>query len=119
MVTTTNQPLQVYSIVQEYSLTQEILRKVTPAESELLADPAIQAKIKFRCVLISVQYTTSSSSLCNCCRFGGEHFPPFILFKIFTSMNAADTGLGRGGVKYISGKRMIRPASEVLIQVGV
>ena len=35
---------------QEYSLTQEILRKVTPVEAQLLVDPAIQAKIKFRWV---------------------------------------------------------------------
>ena len=34
--------------MQEYSLTREIIRKVSPIEAELLTDPAIQAKIKFR-----------------------------------------------------------------------
>jgi len=57
---------------------------VSPSEAELLKDPAIQARVKFR--------------------FGGTEFPPTILFKVFVS--------SRGGVQYISGKRMIRPASE-------
>ena len=34
--------------VQEHSLTQEVLRKVSPTEAELLKDPTIKAKVKFR-----------------------------------------------------------------------
>ena len=40
-------------------------------------------------------------------RFGGTEFPPMIYFKIFTSMS---NGMA---IKYLSGKRMIQPASEV------
>ena len=42
-------------------------------------------------------------------RFGGERFPPIIMFKIFISSAAS-------GVKYLSGKKMIRPASDVCTQ---
>ena len=40
-------------------------------------------------------------------RFGGEEFPPLIFFKIYTH-----TAEGKG-VKYISGRKMIKPATEV------
>ena len=84
-------------------------------------------------------------------RFSGEVFPPFIVFKIFTSMSSRERdgernrerdgekrpasegeeprrdkpGAGtsadsaetstakRSGIKYISGRRMIRPSSKV------
>lgn len=39
-------------------------------------------------------------------RFGGDKFPPIILFKIFISGRTT-------GVKYLSGKKMIQPASNV------
>lgn len=85
-----------------------------------------------------------------CCwliRFGGDAFPPFVVFKIFTSMSSRERNRERGsskgqgpvesgnkggimssssvgdhssasadktsGIKYISGRRMIRPDSEV------
>ncbi len=70
-------------------MTYEVLRRLSPLEAELLKDPTIKAKIKFR--------------------FCGPQFPPFILFKIFTSTQNAS----HGGVCYISGKKMIKPASEV------
>ena len=42
-------------------------------------------------------------------RFGGFEFPPNIYFKIYT-------GTGQGsGVRYVSGKKMIKPASEVIL----
>lgn len=33
---------------QEHSLTGDIIRKVCPAEAELLRDPTMKAKLKFR-----------------------------------------------------------------------
>ena len=68
-----------------------MLRKLSPLEAELLKDPTLKARIKFR--------------------FGGTQFPPLILFKVFTSTQSA----GHGGVCYFSGKRMIKPASEVSV----
>ncbi|CAI8019507.1 Putative uncharacterized protein CXorf58 [Geodia barretti] len=64
----------------ERSLTNDVIRKVCPTEAELLKDPTMKTKIKFR--------------------FGGERFPPTIMFKIFISSTAAATG-----VKYLSGKK--------------
>ena len=40
-------------------------------------------------------------------RFGGAEFPPIIMFKIFIHS-------GGQGVKYYCGKKVIKPASEVL-----
>ena len=45
-------------------------------------------------------------------RFGGDRFPPVILFKVFTSTTRNAGGVSVGGVQYISGRRLIRPASE-------
>jgi len=69
----------------EHSLTHEVLRKVSPSEASLLQDPVFQPIVKFR--------------------FAGSEFPPYIVFKVYLQ----NTG---GGLKYLSGKRMIRPASE-------
>ena len=41
------------------------------------------------------------------CRFGGAEFPPLIMFKIFIHS-------GGQGVKYYCGKKVIKPASEVI-----
>ncbi|PVD18639.1 hypothetical protein C0Q70_21189 [Pomacea canaliculata] len=71
----------------ESSLSGEILRKVCPREAELLCDKSFQIKVRFR--------------------FGGSEFPPIIFFKIFYH-----TDKGGQSVKYISGRKMIRPASE-------
>lgn len=43
-------------------------------------------------------------------RFGGQEFPPMIFFKIFIHTEGK-------GVKYLSGKRVIKPASEVCMTV--
>lgn len=40
------------------------------------------------------------------CRFAGEEFPPFVLFKVFIQTNGK-------GVKYLCGKKIIKPASLV------
>uniref|UniRef100_A0A0B6ZF76 Uncharacterized protein n=1 Tax=Arion vulgaris TaxID=1028688 RepID=A0A0B6ZF76_9EUPU len=69
----------------EYSLSYEILRKVIPREAQLLNDKSQQVKIRFR--------------------FGGEEFPPMIFFKIFIHHAGQK-------VKYLSGRKMIRPATE-------
>ena len=39
-------------------------------------------------------------------RFGGTTFPPTVLFKVFIGMRGK-------GVKYINGKKMIKPSTEV------
>ncbi|KAM4044508.1 LOW QUALITY PROTEIN: uncharacterized protein CXorf58 homolog [Anomaloglossus baeobatrachus] len=65
--------------------TYEILKKVSPLEAELLRDPGMQCKVRFR--------------------FAGYEFPPFIVFKIFHSA-------GGHGSRYITGKRIIIPSSE-------
>lgn len=69
----------------ENSLSYEILRKVSPKEADFLADKSQQVRVRFR--------------------FGGEEFPPMIFFKIFIHSQAQK-------VKYMSGRKMIRPASE-------
>ena len=48
-------------------------------------------------------------------RFGGSAFPPIVLFKVFIGMRGQ-------GVKYINGKKMIKPSTEVspaLVRVGL
>lgn len=69
----------------EHSLTKEVIRKISPTEAQLLNDPTCNAKIRFR--------------------FGGTEYPPMILFKVFIKC-------GENGVKYYSGKKMIRAASK-------
>ncbi|XP_075710172.1 uncharacterized protein CXorf58 homolog isoform X2 [Rhinoderma darwinii] len=65
--------------------TYEILKKVSPLEAELLKDPGMHCKVRFR--------------------FAGFEFPPFIVFKIFHTS-------GGHGSQYITGKRIIIPSSE-------
>ncbi|XP_019384009.1 PREDICTED: putative uncharacterized protein CXorf58 homolog, partial [Crocodylus porosus] len=69
----------------ECCVTHEIVKRVSPLEAELIKDPSMQYKVRFR--------------------FAGHEFPPFIVFKIFHHTE------GRGS-KYISGKRIIIPSSE-------
>lgn len=69
----------------EHSLTYEVLRKVIPAEAQLLKDPSVKARVRFR--------------------FAGSEFPPIVLFKIYTHTEGS-------GLRYLSGKKCIRPASE-------
>ncbi|XP_008270675.1 uncharacterized protein CXorf58 homolog isoform X2 [Oryctolagus cuniculus] len=69
----------------EYRVTHEILKKVSPSEAELVKDPTMKCKVRFR--------------------FSGETFPPFIVFKIFHHTEGH-------GCKYFSGKNMLKPCSE-------
>ncbi|KAI8853530.1 hypothetical protein BC829DRAFT_486837 [Chytridium lagenaria] len=66
----------------ERSLTFEILRKLAPKEAELLKDPTVQVRVRFR--------------------FAGTSWPPKIQYKIFTKGN---------NVHYFSGLRIIKPGS--------
>ena len=81
-------------------MTHEILRKLSPKEAELLQDPALNAIVRFR----YIYYTDHMIYLFILNRLGGSQFPPIVMFKIFISSQT---------VRYISGKNMIRPTSEV------
>ncbi|KAL8190332.1 UNVERIFIED_CONTAM: hypothetical protein K2H54_048664 [Gekko kuhli] len=72
----------------EHCISRDILKRVSPLEAELLKDPSILCKVRFR--------------------FAGSNFPPFIVFKIFCIS-------GGQGSKYISGKTIITPRSEAAI----
>ncbi|XP_054551785.1 uncharacterized protein CXorf58 homolog isoform X2 [Talpa occidentalis] len=69
----------------EFYATHEILKKVSPSEAELIKDPSMKHKIRFR--------------------FSGEKFPPYIVFKIFLHTE------GRG-YKYFSGKNLLKSSIE-------
>ncbi|KAM7044882.1 uncharacterized protein CXorf58 homolog [Molossus nigricans] len=71
----------------EYCVTHEILKNVSPLEAELVKDPSMKCKVRFR--------------------FNGETFPPLIMFKIFLHT-------GGHGYKYFSGKNMIQSSSKAL-----
>ncbi|CAF1477961.1 unnamed protein product [Rotaria sordida] len=65
----------------EHALSNDILRRLSPREAELLRDRSISAKVKFR--------------------FGGVEFPPVIYFKIYVrNFNGALP-------KYVNGKTII------------
>ncbi|XP_062940599.1 uncharacterized protein CXorf58 homolog [Cynocephalus volans] len=72
----------------EHSVTHEILKKVSPLEAELIKDPSMKCKVRFR--------------------LSGETFPPLIVFKIFLQTE------GRG-YKYFSGKNLLKPSSEAVV----
>ncbi|KAK6316771.1 uncharacterized protein CXorf58 homolog [Coregonus clupeaformis] len=67
----------------EHCLAPAILRQLSPREADLVRDPSMHCKVRFR--------------------FSGSQFPPVIVFKIFH--------LG-GGRQYISGKRVFRPSNQ-------
>jgi len=69
----------------ENSVTHEVLKKLNPNEASVLNDPTMSAKVRFR--------------------FGGEEFPPIVMFKVFVRV-------GNSTSTYISGKKMIRADSE-------
>ncbi|XP_042314683.1 putative uncharacterized protein CXorf58 homolog isoform X2 [Sceloporus undulatus] len=72
----------------EHCISYEILRRVSPLEAELLKDPTIQYRVRFR--------------------FAGSEFPPFIVFKIFCRS-------AKHGNQYISGKTVITSTSEAAV----
>ena len=69
----------------ENSVSMEVLRKLNPSEAEVLSDPTVAAKVRFR--------------------FGGQEFPPVVMFKVFVRVGSSCS-------KYISGKKMIRANSD-------
>ncbi|XP_052588693.1 uncharacterized protein CXorf58 homolog isoform X2 [Peromyscus californicus insignis] len=71
----------------EYCVAHELLKKVSPKEAALVKDPSMKCKVRFR--------------------FGGEKFPPFIMFKIFFKND------GHGN-KYFSGKDLLKPSSKAV-----
>ncbi|XP_053434942.1 uncharacterized protein CXorf58 homolog [Nycticebus coucang] len=72
----------------EYYVTYEIMKKVSPVEANLLKDPSMKYKVRFR--------------------FSGETFPPFIVFKIFLHNE------GRG-YKYFSGKKSLKSSNKAVV----
>ncbi|XP_048397126.1 uncharacterized protein CXorf58 homolog isoform X3 [Stegostoma tigrinum] len=71
----------------EHCLTTNILRKLQLSDVELLKDTSLSHKIRFR--------------------FAGEEFPPILVFKIFQHSGSCKN-------HYISGKRIIRPATKYI-----
>jgi hypothetical protein len=69
----------------ENFMALDILRRVSPKEAGLLSDPCTQVKVRLR--------------------FGGACFPPLIFFKVFVCNRNGY------GIKYFTGRRMIRPYS--------
>ncbi|KAL1273635.1 hypothetical protein QQF64_026449 [Cirrhinus molitorella] len=67
----------------EQCLASAVLRQLSPREAELLKDPSLKCKIRFR--------------------FAGPRFPPSVVFKIF------HTG---GGGRYLSGKKVFSPSNQ-------
>ncbi|TPX61662.1 hypothetical protein PhCBS80983_g00986 [Powellomyces hirtus] len=67
-------------------MTLEILRRLCPKEAELMRDPVVQAKVRFR--------------------FGGASFPPTIMYKIFTKSTS---------VHYYSGNRLIQADTQAAV----
>ncbi|GAB5584479.1 protein MFI isoform X1 [Prionailurus iriomotensis] len=71
----------------ELRVTHQILKEVSPLEAELVKDPSMKCKVRFR--------------------FSGETFPPVIVFKIFLHTEGH-------GYNYFSGKKFLKPSSERL-----
>ncbi|XP_050966541.1 uncharacterized protein CXorf58 homolog [Labeo rohita] len=67
----------------EQCLASAVLRQLSPREAELLKDPSLKCKIRFR--------------------FAGPRFPPSVVFKIFR--------IGGGG-HYLSGKKVFSPSNQ-------
>ncbi|XP_073689176.1 uncharacterized protein CXorf58 homolog [Garra rufa] len=67
----------------EQRLASAVLRQLSPREAELLKDPSLKCKVRFR--------------------FAGPRFPPSVVFKIFH--------IGGGG-HYLSGKKVFSPSSQ-------
>ncbi|XP_017508708.1 uncharacterized protein CXorf58 homolog [Manis javanica] len=72
----------------ENRVTHEMLKEVSPLEAELVKDPSMKCKVRFG--------------------FSGKTFPPVIMFKIFHHTEGH-------GYKYLSGKNVLKPSSEAVI----
>ncbi|XP_060038666.1 uncharacterized protein CXorf58 homolog [Erinaceus europaeus] len=77
---------QTICAVELYA-SYEILKNVSPTEAKLIKDPCMKCKIRFR--------------------FGGETFPPIIMFKIFLHTE------GRG-CKFINGKELFKSSGQAV-----
>ncbi|XP_056602361.1 uncharacterized protein CXorf58 homolog isoform X2 [Triplophysa dalaica] len=73
----------------EGCLTPATLRQLSPREAELLKDPSLKYRLRFR--------------------FAGPHFPPSLVFKIFH--------IGVGGY-YLSGKKLFTPSNQATADTG-
>ena len=74
----------------EHTLSHQVLRKISPTEAELLNDPALDTRVRFR--------------------LGGEGYPPRILFKIFTNIKSSSSS-----IHYLSGKKYIKAGSQAAV----
>lgn len=82
----------------EHTLSHQVLRKISPTEAELLNDPALDTRVRFR--------------------LGGEGYPPRILFKIFTNIKSTGSGSSSSSsnsIHYLSGKKCIKAGSQAAI----
>nr|XP_055054114.1 uncharacterized protein CXorf58 homolog isoform X2 [Misgurnus anguillicaudatus] len=69
----------------EQCLTAGALRQLSPKEADLLKDPSLKCRLRFR--------------------FAGPHFPPSVVFKIFQT--------GAGG-QYLSGKKLFTSSNQAI-----
>ncbi|CAF3007553.1 unnamed protein product [Rotaria sp. Silwood2] len=87
----------------EHALSNDILRRLSPREAELLRDRSISAKVKFRRIHCQHKYDHTKIIMKQkfVFSFGGVEFPPVIYFKIYVrNFNGALP-------KYVNGKSMI------------
>lgn len=75
------------------AITSEVLKQLCPHEAALLADPTLEPVLRFR-------FGTPG--------FGSPSFPPDILYKVFLTRDGSS-------VVYLSGKKMIKPASDAAV----
>lgn len=68
--------------------TAKIIRILNPVEAQLMKDPALKAKIRFR--------------------LAGAEFPPYIIYKVFISTQGK-------GLKYLTGKKCITAQSDAAV----
>ncbi|XP_077783541.1 uncharacterized protein CXorf58 homolog [Podarcis muralis] len=86
--------LRLYTLMKhtiraaEYCITHDILKRVCPLEAELLKDPTLTCRVRFR--------------------LAGSDFPPFVVFKIFCKSRDQNT-------HYITGKSVITATSEAAV----
>ncbi|XP_054978876.1 uncharacterized protein CXorf58 homolog isoform X1 [Sorex araneus] len=71
----------------EHYVTSEILQNASPSEAELMKDPTMKHKVKFR--------------------FSGETFPPYIVFKIFLHSDGH-------GYKYFCGRNILKSSTKAI-----
>ena len=130
-----NCPPALSSQSQAGAITSEVLKQLCPHEAALLADPTLEPVVRFRCGMpvarkaglcepFSASHQTHRSSpppfplspsLRRTVRarfgapgFGSPSFPPDILYKVFLTRDGSS-------LVYLSGKKMIKPASDAAV----